>query len=72
MAAAIAMLSYQVINQHHYVVDAFLWRVDNREHHRGLGLGLQRSRSWRIRLPIWNWWGEENFEKSLFSQSIDI
>ena len=38
LAAAIAMLSYQVINMHHYIVDALIWRVDKKEHHVGLGL----------------------------------
>ena len=38
LAAAVAMLSYQVINVHHYMVDAAVWRVGAREDHVGLGL----------------------------------
>lgn len=41
LAAAVAMLSYQIINIHHYMVDAAVWRVGNPEDH--LGLGLSRA-----------------------------
>lgn len=38
LAAAIAMISYQVINMHHYIVDAVVWRLDKKEYQAGLGL----------------------------------
>lgn len=38
IGAAVAMLSYQVINSHHYMVDAAIWRVGEQDNHVGLGL----------------------------------
>jgi hypothetical protein len=47
LAAAVAMLSYQVINLHHYLVDATVWRVGQKENHVGLGLAESAPESGR-------------------------
>ena len=44
-AAALAMVTYQVINFHHYIADASIWRVGKKEHQVGLGLASASTQS---------------------------